>query len=249
MNRAAAEFQQRTGHPPRGPDSGPAGPDIERGPGATAHRGQNLPGRLVPDLMAVVAGLHVERELELRLRIGGRLDHIQPPRRRVHLRRRARVGSNGGVEVEPLAGTGGTPHRVFQAVATHEQVVASVRQIGHDIPALVVGHDDAGELRWQVGGLGNHPDTCLRTVRARDDTADVIRVDRHVASLGAQPDACTSQHHRQCHVSQAHGTSPWDETGRHPVPLSGKPTYAPCCGNTRAFTESTKRRVSVGTRR
>ena len=172
----------------RGPDTGPAGPDIERRPGAAPHRGQDLPRCPVPDLVAVVAGLHRQRELELRLRLGRRRDHIQPPRRRVHLCRGARVGSERGVKVELLARSGRLTRRVDQTVPAHEQVVASVRQIRHDIPTLVVGHDDASELRWQIGGLGDHPDPRLGTVRAGDDTADVVQVDRHVATLGAHPD-------------------------------------------------------------
>ena len=64
-------------------DRRPLGPDVECRPGTSADDRQDLAGRLVPDLVAVVAPLHRQRELELGLRIVGRLDHGQPPRGRV----------------------------------------------------------------------------------------------------------------------------------------------------------------------
>ena len=110
------------------------------------------------------------------------------PRRRVHLCGSVRVRGEAGGEVDLLARSGGLTRRVDQAIPADEQVIATVRQIRDDIPALVIGHDDARELGRQIGGLGDHPHAGFGTVCAGDDTPDVIRVDRHIATLGADPD-------------------------------------------------------------
>ena len=98
------------------------------------------------DLVAVVTLLHGQRELELRLRIGRRGDHVQPPRRRIHLCGRVCIRGEAGGEVDLLAWPDGLTRRVDQTIPADEQVITCVRQVRDDIPTPVVGHDDAGEL-------------------------------------------------------------------------------------------------------
>jgi hypothetical protein len=66
--------------------------------------------------------------------------------------------------------------RVHEAVAAHPHVVAGLRQVRHQKSPLVVGDDDPGKARRQIGGLSNHPHPCLGTTRTGDGTADVVGV-------------------------------------------------------------------------
>ena len=57
------------------------------------------------------------------------------------------------------------------------------------IAALIVGDDDLGELGRQVVGLRDHPDAGFRSVRAGDDAADIVAVDRDGAGGLLRPHA------------------------------------------------------------
>src|SRR6266487_2507242 len=93
------------------------------------------------------------------------------------LRRRAWRGGRDGGQVHGLSRSRRHLGRVDQAVAAHPHSVRRLGKVGYQVASLVVGHDDADELRGQVAGLGDHPDARFRPVRAGDHTADVIGVD------------------------------------------------------------------------
>jgi hypothetical protein len=77
--------------------------------------------------------------------------------RRIRLAHRRRGG-----QIEPLAGLGAHLRRVDQTVAAHPDAVIGLRQVRHQIAALIVGHDDAPEPCRQLGGLDDDPDTPSR---------------------------------------------------------------------------------------
>ena len=85
---------------------GSARPDVETRPRPADHGRQNLARRFAPDLVAVVAFLDVQRELLLLGWGGRRLDHGDPPGRRVDLGRGSGVRCDRCPEVELLARAG-----------------------------------------------------------------------------------------------------------------------------------------------
>ena len=68
---------------------------------------------------------------------------------------------------------------LIRTPANKHRVVGS-RQIGQNVASLVVGDDDLGEFRWQVGRFGDHPDASFRAFRAGDNPTDVVCVERDV---------------------------------------------------------------------
>jgi len=49
-----------------------------------------------------------------------------------------------------------------------------------EVAAALVGDDDFAKFRWQLGGLGDDPDTRLGPLGAGDYTADVVWIDGHL---------------------------------------------------------------------
>src|SRR5262249_45615145 len=85
--------------------------------------------------------------------------------------------------IEPLTRLRAHLRRVDQPVAAHKDIVVGLRQVRHQIAALIVGHDYAPKLRRQLGGLGDDPDTRFATLRAGGDTGDVLFADFDSAGI------------------------------------------------------------------
>jgi hypothetical protein len=64
-------------------------------------------------------------------------------------------------------------------VAADPDLVGALRQIGTEIAAAIIGDDDLGQAGRRVGGLGDHPDAGLWTVRARNHAAEIGAADGH----------------------------------------------------------------------
>ena len=89
------------------------------------------------------------------------LDQRVPVVRRVDLRGGARVRRDDRRERRRRPASRG-PRRIDEAVAAHpDHVGGPCRQVGQQIPALVVGDHDLAELRRRVIGLGDDPDAGL----------------------------------------------------------------------------------------
>ena len=73
--------------------------------------------------------------------------------RRVVLGRGALVRCDHRLEVQRLARHARDLGRVHEAVAADEHLILRRRQIRHDVPALVVGHDGADEPRRQIASF------------------------------------------------------------------------------------------------
>ncbi len=107
------------------------------------------------------------------------LQHRQPVLRGIVLGRDARTRRGHGGQRELLAGCRFGFRRVGETVAAHPHVVGRLRQIGHDIAALIVGDDAFDKTRGKVGRLGDDPDAGFRSLWTGHDTTDVIDVDGH----------------------------------------------------------------------
>ena len=121
--------------------------------------------------------LAFRRDVDQGVPVAGRIDLRRGTCVRRHARRQRQVSPRRG------------PHgrRVDQAVsADPDAEIGLGRQVGQQVAALVVGHDDLAELRGRVRGLGNHPDAGLGTPRARHGASDVVRVDGDARPRAAQ---------------------------------------------------------------
>ena len=136
--------------------------------------------------------------------------------RRRHLEQRVPVV--GGVDARRLLRGGRRGHRqghlvpgprrllpgVDEAVAAHPELVAGVRQVGHEKPAVVAGDDDLAERGLEVAGLGDHPYPGLAAAGAPHDAADVLVGRRRAAAGQQQDDAGQEQSPREsdprCHA-------------------------------------------------
>lgn len=67
--------------------------------------------------------------------------------------------------------------RVDESITPHPQLIAGLWQVRYDVPSLSVGNYDPGKPCVQIAGLGDNPNTGLRSVPANDDTANVVVVD------------------------------------------------------------------------
>ena len=104
----------------------------------------------------------------------GTLHQRVPVPGRVVLRRGARIRRGGRLQVQRRPGLRPLLRRVDQPVPAHPDVVARLRQVGEEVAPLVVGHHDLGELRREVGGLGDHPHPRLGAARPRHHPRDVV---------------------------------------------------------------------------
>ena len=167
-----------------------------------AELGRNLPRRLAPEPVTGGAPTRLEaaqpRCLVRHVRrnavpvltgarelVGSRhLEQRVPVAGRIVLRRRLRVGRDDRRQIEVGARRHLLLGRIDEPVAAHPDVVGRLRQVRHDVAALVVGDHGAVEPGRQVHGLGDHPDPRLGPVRPGHDPADVVVVDGH-GHLGA----------------------------------------------------------------
>ena len=116
--------------------------------------------------------------------------HRVPVDRRIDLGGHGLVWCNDGVEIVSLAGTARDLLRVGKSVAPDPDLIIGIRKIRHNVTALVVRDDDLGVTRIEFVGLGNNPDTGLRSIGARHDAADVVAIElRHLRLCwrGGQP--------------------------------------------------------------
>ncbi len=118
------------------------------------------------DAVALVASA---REL-----VGGRdVEHRVPIHARIVLRGGSRRGCRRGGEIERLAGLAIDPGRVDEAVAPHPHLVFRGGQGRDHVSPGIVGHDDLGKFRGQVGCFRDDPNASFRPVRAGHGAADV----------------------------------------------------------------------------
>ena len=180
---------------------------------------RDLPDAEAAELMAgrAIARLHEPEELSLVLDVrrdpvslitGPRklvpfrhVEQRRPVTRRVILRRCPGVGRRHRGQVQSRARRGAKLVRIDQAVASHPHVVARLGQVGDQIPALIVGHDDPGEARRKVGRLRDHPDAGLRSARSGHDTPDVVGVERGPLGSGFTRRECGGRDRTQPQVA------------------------------------------------
>ena len=131
------------------------------------------------------------------------------------MRRRGFVRRRHRDVIDKLARLCGELGRIHKAVAADPDAVVRRRQIGHEIAAGIVGHDDAREFRRQVGGFGDHPDACFGARRAGHGAADIVGADLHGLLRVNCGRESTCQHHqagkhrRPCkRFGHAHGLPP-----------------------------------------
>ncbi len=124
------------------------------------------------------------------LALGRDLEQRVPVPGRVVLRRGARIRRGGRPQVQRRPGLRPPLRRVDQPVPAHPDVVARLRQVGEEVAPLVVGHHDLGELRREVGGLGDHPHPRLGAARPRHHPRDVVAIDRRSRRGRAARRAC-----------------------------------------------------------
>ena len=164
-----------------------------------AERGVQLARPLAPHLVAAQAGVVLQQPDVLRLALEDRVDPVPlragagelalgrdldqrvPVPGRVVLRRGARIRRGGRLQVQRRPGLRPLLRRVDQPVPAHPDVVARLRQVGEEVAPLIVGHHDLGELRREVGGLGDHPHARLGAARPRHHPRDVVAIDRRRA--------------------------------------------------------------------
>ncbi len=104
--------------------------------------------------------------------------HRVPVDGRVIVRGRRVIRRGHGCVIELLTGLGAQLGRVDEPVSAHPDLIIRDRQVRDDIAALIVGHDDARELRRQVGGFGDHPHAGFGLPVGRaHHAADVVVVD------------------------------------------------------------------------
>ena len=117
--------------------------------------------------------------------LGRNVDERVPVVRRVDLRGCAGIGRRHRGECEPPARCRADWRGIDEAIASHPDLVcgASSREIGQQVPALIVRDDDLPELGGRVGGLRNHPDAGLRAASAPDRSGDIVGIDRNPADV------------------------------------------------------------------
>ena len=103
----------------------------------------------------------------------GRLEQRQPVVARIDLRRLLRRLRERGRQVQVgYAGLRLDRRRIDQAVPAHEHAVVRGRQLGHHVPALIVGDHDLDEIRRQIFRFRDDPDAGLGPGAAADDPSD-----------------------------------------------------------------------------
>ena len=114
------------------------------------------------------------------------------------MRGRGIVRRRHGRMIDDLAGLRAQLGRIHETIAAHPDLVVRGRQIGDDIAALVVGHDDLDEVGRQVVGFCDHPDAGFRPFRSGHHAADIVGVDGDRLRRGRpHHDIERRTHHRQ----------------------------------------------------
>jgi hypothetical protein len=62
--------------------------------------------------------------------------------------------------------------RIDETVATNPYAVRRARELRDEVATAVVGDDDLRELRREIGGLGDDPDTGFGAARAGHSAGD-----------------------------------------------------------------------------
>ena len=133
-------------------------------------------------------GWNVGRSAEVAL--GRDLQHRVPVDRRIVLCGFGVVLRRHGAQVQLLAGLRIDLLGVDEAVAADPDLVLGLRQVGHDVAALVVGDHHLGVARRKVAGFRDHPYAGFWTIRPRYNAADVVVVDRHRGGGGLRLQLC-----------------------------------------------------------
>jgi hypothetical protein len=76
---------------------------------------------------------------------------------------------------------------VDEAVAAHPDAVIRLRQIGDDVSATLVGHDDLGKAGAKVSRLGDDPHSVLGAKAAGDGAANRLVIDSDRRRTGGLP--------------------------------------------------------------
>ena len=165
--------------------------------GERPERRGNLPGRLVPELVAREARpvLQLAKEFRLtphirrdavagrsrarKLRLVRHLDQREPVPCRVVLRGGVRIRRHHGREVHRLAWSRIDLGGIHESVPPDPDAVGRLGQIGNQIPAAIVGDHDLGEARRQLSRFRDDPDAGLGPFRSAHDAANVVAVNRH----------------------------------------------------------------------
>ena len=130
-------------------------------------------------------------------------EHGVPIIRRVVVRRRFGIRRHNGRQIQNLARDALRARRIDQPVSPHEHAVVGLRQVGHDIPATIVGDDGLDQPRRQVGRFSRDPHSRFGSLAARHHTADVVAVDPdRAAVLRDGPSVRDSQEH--CEATHEH---------------------------------------------
>ena len=126
-------------------------------------------------LLDLVGNVAVAAEL-----IGaGNFQHRIPVDRRIDFRGFRGIRRRHGFEIELLAGLGFDLRRIGEAIAADPDRVFGLRQIGHDVAALIVGDDHLGEAGRQVVSSRRSPRR-----RLPDRSADVTTPPMSVFLIG-----------------------------------------------------------------
>ncbi len=197
----------------------------------------NVPGRFLANLMTTDAAdvLHLLQPVILRklfgnvalaaeLAGGWNFHHRVPVDRRIIMRRLRFARRRHRRVIEKLARLCAELGRIHQTVAAYPDGVGRIREIGHEIAALIVGDDDAREFGRQVSGFGDHPDPGFRACRPGDSSADVGGAHRHGWLRVNRGRDCTWQRHQASKHCQSrkrfgheHRPPPAMEPARWPV--------------------------------
>ena len=156
----------------------------------------NFPGRQVAYLVAREALLGLQDHVLIGQISFGDSEEAKPVICRIHLRGRASVRCDNRLEIEVLPRFGRDACRIHQAVATHEHLVVHLWQFRQDVASLTVGDHNLGELRRQLHGFGDHPHACFGTVRACNDSLNVIGSAGHRAAVALRRDEPREKKHQ-----------------------------------------------------
>ena len=165
----------------------------------------------------------------------GNFQHRIPVDRRIDFCGFRGIRRRHGFEIELLAGLGFDLRRIGEAIAADPDRVFGLRQIGHDVAALIVGDDHLGVAGRQVVSLGDHPDAGFRAVRRRHHAADVGLFDRD-RGLGPRlrPDKTAGETDcRDAQVEAAlprHHTLPDSSSLHEYLAAGGTVSYGTVCG-------------------
>ncbi len=159
--------------------------------------------------------------------LGRHLHQGVPVLCRIVMGSRLFVRCDNRFQVDDLAGCRLDLRRVHEAIATDPHVVVAARQVGHEVAALVVGHHALDQTGWRGPGFRDHPDPCLRSLRASHHAADIVVIDGD--GLPSAGSLASAYHCERSHHAPRHGK-------RHDPPIEAFRTHTPF-----SFTENAVR--------